>query len=49
MQEIPWATTMATEYAAITALVQFGSMVVALFYLEHYISTQEDDLKSYIN
>jgi len=49
MQEVPWATTMATEYAAITVLVQFGSMIVALFYLENFISTQEDDFKSRIN
>jgi len=45
-QEFPWATTMATVCAAITALVQFGSMIVAAFYLENVISTREDDLKS---
>jgi len=45
-QEFPWATTMATVSAAITALVQFGSMIVAAFYLEIAIATRGKELES---
>ena len=32
--EIPWAATAATICASVTAFVQFGSMIVAAYYLE---------------
>jgi len=45
-QEFPWATTMATVSAAITALVQFGSMILAAFYLETTVATRGEELES---
>mmetsp|Transcript_27340 Transcript_27340/g.41158 ORF Transcript_27340/g.41158 Transcript_27340/m.41158 type:complete len:932 (+) Transcript_27340:150-2945(+) len=42
--EFPWAGTMATVFAALTGLVQFGSMVVAAFYLERVIDEKKDEL-----
>jgi len=42
--EFPWAGTVATICAAITAFVQFGSMVVAAYYLEQTVSTRQDEL-----
>lgn len=44
--EFPWAGTMATVFAAITAFVQFGSMVVAAFYLEKTVSNRQDELEA---
>ncbi len=44
--EFPWAGTLGTVCAAITALVQFGSMVVAAYFLEHTVSNRKEDLES---
>jgi hypothetical protein len=44
--EFPWAGTMATVFTAITAFVQFGSMVVAAYYLEQTVSERKDELDS---
>jgi len=43
--EFPWAGTLATICTAITALVQFGSMVVAAFYLEKTVSNRQHELE----
>jgi len=43
-QEFPWATTLATVSLAITSLVQFGSMIVAAFYIESTVSTRGKEL-----
>lgn len=40
----PWAGTMGAVFAAITALVQFGSMVVAAFFLERIMSERKDEI-----
>lgn len=40
----PWAGTMATVFAAITALVQFGSMVVAAFFLERVMEERKEEM-----
>ena len=45
-QEFTWATTMTTVSAAITGLVQFGSIIVAAYYLEHAIATRGKGLES---
>jgi hypothetical protein len=42
--EFPWAGTVATIFAAITAFVQFGSMVVAAYYLEQTVSNRQAEL-----
>lgn len=42
--EFPWATTVAAIFAALTGIVQFGSMIVAAFYLEKTASTRGDEL-----
>lgn len=44
--EFPWAGTVATIFAAVTAFVQFGSMVVAAYYLEQTVSTRQEELDS---
>ncbi len=42
--EFPWAGTLAAVFGALTAIVQFGSMVVAAFYLERVIDEKEEEL-----
>jgi len=42
--EFPWAGTVATICAALTAFVQFGSMVVAAYFLEQTVTTRQDEL-----
>lgn len=42
--EFPWAGTVATVFAAITAFVQFGAMVAAAYYLEQTISSRQEEL-----
>jgi hypothetical protein len=44
--EFPWADTATTIAAAMTGIVQFGSMVVAAFYLEQTVSNRADELQS---
>jgi hypothetical protein len=44
--EFPWAGTMATVFTAVTAFVQFGSMVVAAYYLEKVMEEMKDELDS---
>ena len=43
--EFAWAGTLATVFTAITALVQFGSMVVAAYYLEKVMVEKKDELE----
>eukprot|EP00586_Coscinodiscus_wailesii_P006060 CAMPEP_0172489586 /NCGR_PEP_ID=MMETSP1066-20121228/19690_1 /TAXON_ID=671091 /ORGANISM="Coscinodiscus wailesii, Strain CCMP2513" /LENGTH=739 /DNA_ID=CAMNT_0013257559 /DNA_START=289 /DNA_END=2505 /DNA_ORIENTATION=- len=43
--EFPWAGTLATMMTAITGLVQFGSMIVAAFYLEKVAEERADELE----
>eukprot|EP00548_Thalassiothrix_antarctica_P009908 CAMPEP_0194163850 /NCGR_PEP_ID=MMETSP0152-20130528/80278_1 /TAXON_ID=1049557 /ORGANISM="Thalassiothrix antarctica, Strain L6-D1" /LENGTH=347 /DNA_ID=CAMNT_0038873903 /DNA_START=1066 /DNA_END=2105 /DNA_ORIENTATION=- len=43
-QEFPWAGTVATIFAAVTASVQFGSMVLAAYYLEQTVSNRQGEL-----
>lgn len=45
-EEFPWADTMATVCAAMTGLMQFGSMVVAAYYLEQTVSQRGDELEA---
>jgi len=45
-QEFPWAATMATVCAALTGIVQFGSMVVAAYFVEKAVATRAEELKS---
>lgn len=42
--EFPYAGVLATVFAAITAVVQFGSMVVAAYYLEQTANAREEEL-----
>jgi TRAP-type C4-dicarboxylate transport system permease small subunit len=42
--EFQSASTLATVFAAITAVVQFGAMVVAAFYLEQTVSNKGEEL-----
>lgn len=42
--EFPYAGVLATVFAAITAIVQFGAMVIAAFYLEQTASAREEEL-----
>ncbi|CAJ1931780.1 unnamed protein product [Cylindrotheca closterium] len=42
--EFAYAGVLATVFAAITAIVQFGSMVVAAYYLEQTASAREEEL-----
>lgn len=42
--EFPWAGTMATVFAFITAVVQFGSMIVAAYFIERVIEEKKDEL-----
>lgn len=42
--EFPYAGVLATVFAATTAIVQFGSMVVAAYYLEQTTSTRGEEL-----
>lgn len=44
--EYPWAGTVATMSAAVTAVVQFGSMVVAALYLERATVENKEKLES---
>mmetsp|Transcript_16023 Transcript_16023/g.30228 ORF Transcript_16023/g.30228 Transcript_16023/m.30228 type:complete len:866 (-) Transcript_16023:328-2925(-) len=44
--EFPWAGTVATICAAITAIVQFGSMVLAAYFLEDAVSTRKSELEA---
>jgi hypothetical protein len=39
-QEFTWVTNMSTVSAAFIGLVQFGSIIVAAYYLEHAIDTR---------
>merc|ERR1712127_1153419 len=43
--EFAWAGTLATVFTAVTALVQFGSMVVAAYYLEKVMVEKKDELE----
>eukprot|EP00591_Stephanopyxis_turris_P006732 CAMPEP_0195513582 /NCGR_PEP_ID=MMETSP0794_2-20130614/5207_1 /TAXON_ID=515487 /ORGANISM="Stephanopyxis turris, Strain CCMP 815" /LENGTH=100 /DNA_ID=CAMNT_0040641631 /DNA_START=51 /DNA_END=350 /DNA_ORIENTATION=- len=43
--EYPWAGTVGTIFAAITAIVQFGSMLVAAYYLERVTNTRQQELE----
>ena len=45
-QDYPWAGTLAAIFAAITGVVQFGSMVVAAYYLEQTVSTRGEELEA---
>ena len=45
-EEFPWADTVATVCAATTGLVQFGSMVLAAYYLEQTVSQRGDELEA---
>jgi len=42
--EFPWAGTVAAICAAVTAFVQFGSMVVAAYLLEQTVSNRQSEL-----
>eukprot|EP00979_Chaetoceros_neogracilis_P011447 scaffold2828_cov224-Chaetoceros_neogracile.AAC.5 len=42
--EFPWAGTVSAICAAVTAFVQFGSMVVAAYLLEQTVSNRQDEL-----
>mmetsp|Transcript_1860 Transcript_1860/g.4201 ORF Transcript_1860/g.4201 Transcript_1860/m.4201 type:complete len:845 (+) Transcript_1860:54-2588(+) len=42
--EFPYAGVLATVFAAVTAIVQFGSMVVAAYYLEQTANAREEEL-----
>lgn len=42
--EFPWAGVLATMSAALTAIVQFGSMIVAAYYLEQTASQRTEEL-----
>jgi len=42
----PWAGTAATVFTALTAFVQFGSMVVAAYFLEKVVSERADELEA---
>ena len=42
--EYPWAGTATAVCAAITGLVQFGSMIVAAFFLEQTVADRKDEL-----
>lgn len=44
--EYPWASTVATMFAAFTGIVQFGSMISAAFYLEKVSETYEEELEA---
>lgn len=44
--EFPWAGTLTTISAAITFVVQFGSMIVAAYYLEKTVSNRKADLEA---
>jgi hypothetical protein len=44
--EFPWAGTVATIFAAITAMVQFGSMVFAAYYLEQTVTNRQEELEA---
>jgi hypothetical protein len=44
--EFPWASTVSTITASVTALVQFGSMIVAGFYLEKAADTRGDEISA---
>lgn len=40
----PWAGVAATIFAALTAIVQFGSMIVAAFFLEQTANLRQDEI-----
>ena len=42
--EFPWAGTMVAVFAALTAIVQFGSMVIAAYFLEKAVAERKDEL-----
>ena len=42
--EIPWAGTAATICASVTAFVQFGSMIVAAYYLERTGEKRQEEI-----
>ncbi len=42
--EFPWAGTMATVFLVITGIVQFGSMIIAAYYIEQVIEEKKDEL-----
>eukprot|EP00567_Pseudictyota_dubia_P016077 CAMPEP_0197436476 /NCGR_PEP_ID=MMETSP1175-20131217/3917_1 /TAXON_ID=1003142 /ORGANISM="Triceratium dubium, Strain CCMP147" /LENGTH=900 /DNA_ID=CAMNT_0042965775 /DNA_START=350 /DNA_END=3052 /DNA_ORIENTATION=+ len=42
----PWAGVAATIFAALTAIVQFGSMIIAAFFLEQTASLRQDDINA---
>lgn len=43
--EFPYAAVLATVFAAVTAIVQFGAMVVAAYYLEQTTSARAEELE----
>lgn len=47
--EFPWAGTMATVFTTLTAIVQFGSMVVATFYIDRVMGdkSKQDQLNAF--
>lgn len=45
LPEFPWASTFAALSAALTAFVQFGSMVVAAYFLEQAVSNEAEELE----
>jgi len=44
--EFAWASTMATVFAAVTAVVQLGSMVFAAHYLDQAVSNKTEELET---
>ena len=44
--EFPWAGTVSTITASVTAIVQFGSMIVAAYYLEQTADKRADDVEA---
>ena len=43
---VPWAGTAATITASATALVQFGSMIVAAYYLEQAVESRKEEVEA---
>ena len=42
--EFPWAGTMATVFLVITGIVQFGSMIIAAYFIERVVEEKKDEL-----
>merc|ERR1719356_987785 len=43
--EFPWAATISTITLAATAIVQFGSMIIAAYYLERTATNHSDEIE----